>query len=292
MDALKPGDKVLVIANGVFAKRMEEVASRVGGDVETLEFAVGTPYDLDVIAKKLKEKQYAIVAMVHSETSTGMLNPAQEVGKLVRESGALFVVDCVTSLGCVPVEVDGWGFDAVYSCSQKGLSCPPGLSPISFSARAEEKLNKRKTKVPNWYLDMSLLIKYWEGQPRMYHHTMSSNMIYALDAGLDLILTEGLENCFARHRAAHERLGKGLEKFGITFLLEPQYRLPQVNAVTIPAGVDDAGVRARLLNEFRIEIGSGLGALAGKIWRIGLLGHTAQPENVDKLVAALEKCLK
>lgn len=292
VNLVEAGDKVLVITNGVFSKRMEEVASRLGANVDLLEFEWGTPIDLDAVAKKLKETKYAIVAMVHSETSTGMLNPAKEVGTLVKENGALFIVDCVTSLGCVPVEMDEWGIDAVYSCSQKGLSCPPGFAPISFSARAEAKLNARKAKVPNWYMDMSLLLKYWEGAPRMYHHTMSSNMTYALYAGLELLLAEGLENSFARHRAMHEKLGKGLEAFGISFFLKPEHRLPQINAVTIPAGVDDAAVRGRLLNEFQIEIGSGLGALAGKIWRIGLLGHAARPENVDRLLAALNTCLK
>lgn len=292
VNLVEPGDKVLVITNGVFSKRMEEVATRVGGDVDLLEFKWGTPIDVDAVAGKLRSNKYAIVAMVHAETSTGMLNPAEAVGKLVKDSGALFVLDCITSLGCVPVEVDAWGCDAVYSCSQKGLSTPPGLAPVTFSPKAEAKLNGRRHKVPNWYLDMSLLIKYWEGSPRVYHHTMCSNMIYALYAGLGLLLEEGLENSFARHRAMQERLGKGLEKFGISFFLEPQYRLPQINAVTIPAGVDDGGVRGRLLKEFQIEIGSGLGDLAGKIWRIGLLGHTARPENVDRLLAALEKCLK
>ena len=292
VNLVEPGDKVLVITNGVFSKRMEEVASRVGAVVDMLEFEWGAPFDMDAVAQKLKAQKYAIVAMVYAETSTGMKNPAEAVGKLVRENGALFVLDCVTALGCIPLEIDAWGVDAVYSCSQKGLSCPPGLSPISFSAKAEAKLNARKTKVPNWYLDMALLMKYWEGQPRMYHHTMCSNMIYALYAGLDLLLAEGQANAFARHIAMQERLGKGLEKFGVSFYLAPEHRLPQINAVTIPAGVDDAAVRARLLNEFQIEIGSGLGALAGKIWRIGLLGHTARPENVDRFLAALEKCLK
>lgn len=292
VNLVEKGDKVLIITNGVFSKRMEEVANRLGADVDLLEFEWGTPIELDAVAKKLQGGSYAIVAMVHAETSTGMRNPAAEVGKLVKDSGALFILDCVTSLGCIPVEMDAWGVDALYSCSQKGLSCPPSISPISFSPKAEAKLNARKTKVPNWYLDMSLLIKYWEGSPRMYHHTMCSNMVYGLYAGLELLLAEGPENVFARHVAMQERLGKGLEKFGISFLLKPEYRLPQVNAVVIPEGVDDAAVRSRLLNEFQIEIGSGLGALAGKIWRIGLLGHTARPENVDRFLAALEKCLK
>lgn len=292
VNLVEPGDRVLVINNGVFASRMKEVAERLGAKVDTVEFAWGTPVLVEKVAEKLKDGPYAIVAMVHAETSTGMRNPAEEVGKLVKDHGALFLLDCVTSLGCIPVEIDAWGVDAMYSCSQKGLSCPPGLAPVSFSQRAVDKLQSRKTKVPNWYLDMTLLDKYWAGSPRQYHHTMSSNLIYALYAGLDLLLTEGLENAFARHRAMQQKLGDGLAKFGITFLAAPEYRLPEVNAVTIPEGVDDAAVRSRLLNEFQIEIGSGLGPLAGKIWRIGLLGHAARPENVDKLLKALEVCLK
>ena len=292
VNLVEPGDRVLVIINGVFAGRMKEVASRVGAKVDTLEFEWGTPVLVDKVAEKLKEGPYAIVAMVHAETSTGMRNPAEEVGKLVKQHGALFVLDCVTSLGCIPLEIDAWGVDAMYSCSQKGLSCPPGLAPVSFSQRAVDKLQSRKNKVPNWYLDMSLLDKYWDGSPRQYHHTMCSNMIYALYTGLDLLLQEGLENAHARHRAMQEKLGEGLAKFGFKFLAEAQHRLPQINAVVLPAGIDDAAVRSRLLNEFQIEIGSGLGPLAGKIWRIGLLGHAARPENIDRLLKALEVCLK
>ncbi|MCC8194246.1 MAG: alanine--glyoxylate aminotransferase family protein, partial [Deltaproteobacteria bacterium] len=251
-----------------------------------------TPVKPEAVAEQLKKGPYAIVAVIHAETSTGVRNPVMEIGELVKETGALYLVDCVTSLGGIPVEMDKWACDALYSGTQKCLSCPPGLAPVSLSDRAVAKLKARKTKVPNWYLDLSMIIQYWEGKSRAYHHTAPINMLYGLYAALDTVLKEGLPAAFARHQAMHERLGQGLEKLGISFFVEKGYRLPQLNAVTIPAGVDEAAVRSRLLNEFHIEIGSGLGPLAGKIWRIGLMGHTARPENVDRLVAALEKCLK
>lgn len=292
VNLVEPGDRILVVVNGAFGARMKEVAERLGAKVDALEFEWGTPVNPEVLAEKLKNSPYSLVAMVHAETSTGIRNPAEEAGKLAKNNGALFLLDCVTSLGCIPVETDAWNVDAVYGCSQKGLSCPPGLAPISFSQRAADKLHSRKTKVPNWSLDVSLLEKYWDGPSRAYHHTMSSNLTYALHAGLDLLLQEGLENVFARHEAAHKKLGEGLAEFGIGFFAAPEHQLPQINAVVIPEGVDDAAVRTRLLHEFRIEIGSGLGPLTGKIWRIGLLGHAARSENVDKLLNALAVCLK
>ena len=292
VNLVEKGDRVLVIINGVFGKRMEDVAGRLGADVDVIEFAWGTPVRVDAVAEQLKKGPYAIVAVVHAETSTGVRNPVMEIGKLVKETGALYLVDCVTSMGGIPVEMDAWNCDALYSGTQKCLSCPPGLAPVSFSQRAVDKLKARKTKVPNWYLDLSMIINYWEGHSRAYHHTAPINMLYGLYAALDMVLGEGLDAAFARHQAMHERLGAGLEKLGIKFFVEQGYRLPQLNAVTIPDGVDEAAVRARLLNEFSIEIGAGLGPLAGKIWRIGLMGHTARPENVDKLLHALEACLK
>ena len=292
VNLVEPGDRVLVIINGVFGKRMQDVASRLGAEVDTIEFEWGTPVDVSAVAEQLKKGPYAIVAVVHAETSTGVRNPVQEIGDLVTKTGALYLVDCVTSLGGIPVNMDAWHCDVLYSGTQKCLSCPPGLAPISFSARAVDKLKNRKTKVPNWYLDLSMIINYWEGHSRAYHHTAPINMIYGLYAALNNVLTEGLEASYARHKAMHDRLGEGLGKLGIKFFVKEGYRLPQLNAVTIPEGVNDAAVRARLLNEFQIEIGSGLGPLAGKIWRIGLMGHTARPENVDKLVAALKVCLQ
>ena len=291
INLVAPGDRVLIIVNGFFSKRMEDVARRLHADIDLLEFAWGAPIVLDTVKKQLKKGPYAVVAMVHAETSTGMRNPIKEVGALVNDAGALFLVDCVTSLGAMPVEADKCRIDALYSCSQKGLSCPPGLAPISFSAQAVDKILARATPAADWYLDISLLIKYWEGEKRTYHHTMSSNMIYGLYAGLEMLLAEGLERVFARQVAMQKRLGEGLEKMGLSFLIPPEHRLPHLNVVSIPAGADDAAVRARLLNEFQIEIGGGLGALAGKVWRIGLMGHTARPENVDRFLASLKACL-
>lgn len=292
VNLVEKGDRVLVIINGVFGKRMEDVAGRLGADVDVIEFEWGAPVKVDAVAEQLRKGPYALVAVVHAETSTGVCNPVKEIGELVKKTGALYLVDCVTSLGGIPVEMDAWNCDALYSGTQKCLSCPPGLSPVSFSQRAVDKLKARKTKVPNWYLDLSLILNYWGGKSRAYHHTAPINMLYGLYAALDTVLGEGLDKVFARHKAMHEKLGQGLEKLGIKFFVEKGARLPQLNAVTIPAGVDEAAVRNRLLNEFGIEIGSGLGPLAGKIWRIGLMGHTARPENVDKLVSALEKSLK
>ncbi len=198
----------------------------------------------------------------------------------------------MTSLGCVPVTVDGWKADAVYSCSQKGLSCPPGLSPVTFSAAAMAKVESRKKKVPNWYLDLTLLKKYWEGSPRTYHHTAPANMYYALYAGLRALLREGEENAFARQMAAHKQLIEGLQALGIKPTVAEPYRLPVVNVVAIPEGVVDGEVRSRLLKEFQIEIGGGLGALAGKVWRIGILGQTSKPENITRLLDALKQILR
>ncbi len=291
VNVIEKGDRVLVIINGVFGKRMEDVAGRLGAQVDVLEFPWGTPVVPEKVAEQLKKGPYSLVAVVHAETSTGVRNPVQEIGDLVAPTGALYLVDCVTSLGGIPVEMDKWHCDILYSGTQKCLSCPPGLAPVSFSQRAVDKLKARKTKVPNWYLDLSMIINYWEGNSRAYHHTAPINMEYALYAALDVVLKEGLENSFARHKAMHERLGQGLEKLGITFFVDKDFRLPQLNAVTIPAGVDEAAVRAKLLKDHAIEIGSGLGPLAGKIWRIGLMGHTARPENVDKLLAALKACM-
>ena len=288
---VEPGDRVLIIVNGFFSKRMEEVADRLGAKIDLLEFEWGTPIVPDKVAERLKQDHYSLVAMVHAETSTGMCNPVKEVGELVAKTGALFLVDCVTSLGAMPVDMDERKIDVLYSCSQKGLSCPPGLAPVSFSPRSVEKILTRKTKVPNWYLDISLLVKYWEGEKRTYHHTMSSNLIYGIYEGLQMLLAEGLDKVFARQIAVQKLLGEKLTKMGISFLIPAELRLPHLNVVNVPAGVDEATVRSRLLNEFQIEIGGGLGALAGKVWRIGLMGHTARPENVDRLLVALKACL-
>ncbi|MDR0826732.1 MAG: alanine--glyoxylate aminotransferase family protein [Desulfovibrio sp.] len=292
VNLVEPGDKVLILTNGVFGKRMEDVAGRLGAEVDSIQFEWGTPVLPQEVEKKLKGQKYSIVAVVHAETSTGVRNPVQEVGDLVKAAGALYLVDCVTSLGGIPVRMDEWGADALYSGTQKCLSCPPGLAPLSFSDRAVEKLKARKSKVPNWYLDLTMIMNYWEGNTRAYHHTAPINMIYGLYAALRHLLEEGPDNAHARHRAAHEQLVSGLEKLGASMYVDKSCRLPMLNAVTIPQGLDDAGIRGRLLKEFDIEIGNGLGPLAGKIWRIGLMGHTARPENVDRLLKALTACMK
>ena len=291
VNLIEPGDKVLVLTNGVFGKRMQDVAARLGAEVDALEVTWGEPVLPDDTAKKLGSGKYDVVAVVHAETSTGVCSPVGEIGKLVKEHGALYIVDCVTSLGGMPVAIDAWQADAVYSGTQKCLSCPPGLSPVSFSEQAVARLKARKTKVPNWYLDLAMIVSYWEGTSRTYHHTAPINMLYGLYAALGEVLSEGLENSFARHKAAHEQLASGLAALGLELTVDKDYRLPMLNAVSVPKGVDEAGVRSRLLKEFDIEIGAGLGPLAGKIWRVGLMGHTARAENVTRLLDTLKKVL-
>ncbi|MBD3243801.1 MAG: aminotransferase class V-fold PLP-dependent enzyme [Chitinivibrionales bacterium] len=291
VNLVERGDPVLVLINGVFGRRMQDVASRLGGEVDALEFEWGMPVDVDRVAEQLQKKQYALVAVVHAETSTGVCNPVAEIGALLGGTTTLYLVDTVTSLGGMPVETDRWAVDAVYSGTQKCLSCPPGLAPVAFSDRAVEKLKTRTSKVPNWYLDLSMIINYWEGAKRAYHHTAPINMLYALSQALDVILDEGLEQVYARHRAAHEQLVSGLGELGLEMLVAPEHRLPMLNAVKVPAGVDEARVRTELLSDYRIEIGAGLGPLAGKIWRIGLMGHTARPESVERVVGALREIL-
>ncbi len=291
VNMVEPGDRVLVLINGVFGVRMAEVAGRLGAEVTKKEFEWGSPVAVDSVKEQLENEKYKLVAVVHAETSTGVLNPVGEIGELVKASGALYLVDCVTSLGGMPVEVDKWGADICYSGTQKCLSCPPGLAPITFSQRAVKAILSRRTKVPNWYLDMSLLTQYWEGKTRVYHHTAPINMLYGLYQAIHNLLEEGLENSFARHQAAHERLARGLGELGMELLVEKEARLPMLNAVVVPSGVNEAELRSRLLNEHSIEVGAGLGPLAGKIIRIGLMGYTAQDSNVDRLLAALKVLL-
>jgi alanine-glyoxylate transaminase/serine-glyoxylate transaminase/serine-pyruvate transaminase len=290
---IEPGDRVLILQNGVFGTRMKDVAGRLGAQVDSLDFEWGTPIDPAAVAAKLASAPapYALVAVVHAETSTGVLNPVAEIGTLVRSTGALYLVDGVTSLGGLPVELDAWGADLFYSGTQKCLSCPPGLAPFSASDRAVARLKARKAKVPNWYLDLSMIVNYWEGAKRAYHHTAPINMIYGLYAALRRVLDEGEPAVFARHRAAHDRLVAGLGTLGLELLVTPAARLPMLNAVKVPAGVDEAAVRARLLKDHQIEIGAGLGPLAGKIWRIGLMGQNARPEAVDRVLSALRASL-
>jgi alanine-glyoxylate transaminase/serine-glyoxylate transaminase/serine-pyruvate transaminase len=291
VNLLEPGDKALVCINGVFGTRMADIVERCGATLHTVESPWGSTIDPQQVSDKLQATDVKLVAVVHAETSTGAHQPLEELSEIVHEKDALFVVDMVTSLGGVEVKLDDWAIDAAYSGTQKCLSCPPGLSPISFSQRALEALQSRKHKVQSWYLDLSMISKYW-GEERVYHHTAPINMIYALREALRLIDEEGLEARYARHRRNHEALVAGLNGLGLSMFAQEGHRLPMLNSVRIPEGVDDAKVRQALLHDFGIEIGGGLGPVAGQIWRIGLMGHTSTPNNVMLLLAALEKILR
>jgi alanine-glyoxylate transaminase / serine-glyoxylate transaminase / serine-pyruvate transaminase len=290
VNLIEPGDRMVVGVNGVFGTRMADVAARAGAEVTTIERPFGEVFDADEIAEVVARVKPKVVGLIHAETSTGALQPIEEISRVVHDAGALLLLDTVTSLGGVPVEIDAWNVDAVYSGTQKCLSCPPGLAPVSFSAAALEVMDARKTKVASWYLDMSMVRNYWGGK-RAYHHTAPINMNYALHEALRLVLEEGLENRFDRHRQNHLALCAGLEALGIQYAVPADHRLPQLNAVVIPAGVEDAAVRKQLLGEFGIEIGGGLGPMAGKTWRIGLMGAASSNRNVLLLLAALERCL-
>jgi alanine-glyoxylate transaminase/serine-glyoxylate transaminase/serine-pyruvate transaminase len=288
---IEKGDPVLILINGVFGMRMKDVASRLGADVDTIEYEWGKPVIAEDVKKKLGGNNYKIVAVVHAETSTGVVNPVAEVGELVKSTDALYLVDTVTSLGGMEVAVDKWGIDILYSGTQKCLSCPPGIAPVSVSDRAVEILRRRETSVPNWYLDLSLIMNYWEGEKRAYHHTAPINMIYALHQCLYNLLEEGLPNAFGRHMENHIKLVAGLEELGLEMFVEPAYRLPMLNAVVVPEGTGEADVRNKLRTNHKIEIGAGLGPMAGKVWRIGLMGETSRAENVDRILAALKDVL-
>ncbi|WP_440222580.1 pyridoxal-phosphate-dependent aminotransferase family protein [Dokdonella sp. MW10] len=293
VNLIEPGDTVVVCRNGVFGARMRENVVRAGATAVMVEDAFGTAIDLDKVEAALRANPGAkALAFVHAETSTGVQSDAAALCRLAREHGALAIVDAVTSLGGIPVLADAWGADAIYSGSQKCLSAPPGLSPVTFSARAVEVITSRKTPVQSWFLDLGLVMGYWQGSgARAYHHTAPINMLYALHEALLGLQEEGLEAAFARHRDNHLRLRDGLAAIGLDLLVAEAARLPQLNAVKVPDGVDEAGVRRRLLSDFSIEIGAGLGELAGKIWRIGLMGAGSTPGNVDRVVGALAECL-
>ncbi len=290
---MEAGDKVIVARNGVFGARMLENVTRFGGIPVDIAFDWGTAIDLNRIEQVLKDHPDAkILAFVHAETSTGVLSDAESLCALAQAHNCLTIVDAVTSLGGVPVKVDDWGIDAIYSGSQKCLSCPPGLSPVSFSDRAIARLRARTTPVPSWFLDLTLVMDYWDGAGgRTYHHTAPVNAMYALYESLLLLQAEGLERVWTRHRVQHENLVAGLEELGLSLPVDPAVRLPQLNLVTIPDGKDDGAVRAALLSEYGLEIGAGLGTFAGKAWRIGLMGHTARPENVAICLKALSYAL-
>ncbi len=287
---VEPGDRVLVCINGVFGTRMADIVERLGGELSTIKAEWGTAFPPDRLEAAVQRTSPKVIALVHAETSTGVLQPLDGLGEIAHRSGALLLVDAVTSLGGSAVETDEWEIDAIYSGTQKCLSCPPGLAPISFSARAVDALEARTTKVRSWYLDMSMVRKYW-GDERTYHHTAPISMIYAFRQALQVVVEEGLEARFERHRNNHRALAAGLEAMGLALLVEPSLRLPMLNAVEVPEGVDDAAVRRALLEDYDIEIGGGLGPLAGRVWRIGLMGHSCRRENVLRVLEALEAVL-
>lgn len=287
VNLIEPGDSMIVCVNGVFGGRMADVAARAGANVTKVERPWGQVFTPDDLKAALATAKPKVVGIVMAETSTGAWQPIEEISRLVHDAGAMLLVDAVTSLGGVPVEVDAWNIDAIYSGTQKCLSCPPGLAPVSFNQRALDVILNRKTKVQSWYLDVSMLANYW-GQDRVYHHTGPINMSYALYEALRIVHEEGLDACFARHLTNHRALKAGLAALGIPYAAQEGHQLPMLNAVKIPDGVDDAKVRGGLLNRFGIEIGAGLGAFKGKVWRIGLMGYGARPANVLLFLSALE----
>ncbi|MCG8016281.1 MAG: alanine--glyoxylate aminotransferase family protein [Candidatus Thiodiazotropha sp. 'RUGA'] len=293
VNLVEPGDKVIVCQNGVFGGRMKENVERCGGTAIMVEDEWGKAVDLEKVEAALQSNSDAkVLAFVHAETSTGARSDAKELVELAHRHDCLTIVDSVTSLGGSELKVDEWGIDSIYSGTQKCLSCAPGISPISFSERALDKVRNRSSKVQSWFLDLNLVMGYWGGgQKRAYHHTAPVNGLYGLHEALCILQDEGLENSWARHRKMHNALKAGLEAMGLSFIVDEAHRLPQLNAVSIPEGVDDAAVRSRLLNEYNLEIGAGLGALAGKVWRIGLMGHSARAENILLCVSSLEAVL-
>ena len=291
VNLIEPADKIVVCSMGYFGQRMIDVASRTGAQLTVLEQPWGEVFDLHRLRETLQAVRPKVLAIVHAETSTGAWQPMEEVGKLCHEFDTLLIVDAVTSLGCIPLRVDDWQIDAVFSCTQKGLGCPPGLSPVSFSPRAEEAMGRRKTKVQSWYFDLTMIRQYW-GSDRAYHHTAPITMTYALREGLRLLHEEGLDARWARHVKNHRALKAGLTALGLKYSAREGHQLPQLNAVFIPAGVEDLPVRKRMLTEFGIEIGGGLGDFKGKVWRIGLMGFNSKPSAVFTVLATLEHCLR
>jgi len=287
---LEPGDTALVCVNGLFGERMSDIVGRLGAKLLRVEAEWGKTIEPEAVEKALKSEKVKLVAIVHAETSTGVRQPLEDISRIAKENGALLLVDTVTSLGGCEVEVDGWGIDACYSGTQKCLSCPPGLSPVSFSEAAMEALRSRKGKVSSWYLDLSMIEKYW-GDERAYHHTAPISMVYAIREALRVIMEEGLEARFERHRLNHLALAAGLKMLEIDLLVDEPYRLPMLNAAVIPEGIDDANVRKRLLEGYGIELGGGLGPFKGKLWRIGIMGHSSTKQNVILFLTALESAL-
>jgi alanine-glyoxylate transaminase / serine-glyoxylate transaminase / serine-pyruvate transaminase len=292
VNVVEPGDRVLVCVNGVFGERMTDVAGRCGAEVKTLSAQWGQTFDLAAVENELRSFKPKVLAIVHAETSTGVLQPIEEYTRILKKyPETLFLVDTVTSLGGHPVKVDEWGIDVCYSGTQKCLSCPPGLAPITFSSRAMKKIQGRTGKVQSWYLDMNLVGKYW-GSERTYHHTAPVSMNYALLESLRIIDEEGLEKRYERHRRNHLALVRGIEAMGLKMLVDEPHRLWSLNTVRIPDGIDDPKVRKALLEEYNLEIGGGLGVLKGKIWRVGLMGYSSSEANVLYFLTALEQTLR
>jgi alanine-glyoxylate transaminase/serine-glyoxylate transaminase/serine-pyruvate transaminase len=292
VNSVEPGDEVLVCANGIFGGRMSDIVERIGGVLRRIDRPWGQVFDPGEVEEALaRYPGVKVVAIVHAETSTGAMQPLEDIGGICRESGRLFLVDCVTSLGGERLEVDDWGIDIAYSGTQKCLSCPPGLAPVTFSERAVEKLRARKRKAVSWYLDLSMIEKYWTEGSRLYHHTAPISMNYALHQALALVDEEGLEARWERHRRSGRTLVAGLEALGFRLFAQEGRRLPMLNAVWLPQGLDDGKLRRALLVEYGIEVGGGLGELAGKIWRVGLMGETSRRENVLRFLGALEDLL-
>jgi len=293
VNLVEAGDKVVVCQNGVFGGRMKENVERLGATAIMVEDEWGKAIDCNKVEEALKANPDAkILAFVHAETSTGAQSDAKALCELAKKYDCLSIVDAVTSLGGTELRVDDWGIDAIYSGTQKCLSCTPGISPVSFSKKATEVIKSRKTRVTSWFLDMNLVMGYWgPNAKRAYHHTAPVNALYSFHESLVMLQDEGLENAWQRHAKNHLALRAGLEAMGLSFVVNEADRLPQLNSVTIPDGVDDAAVRNQLLNEFNLEIGAGLGALAGKVWRIGLMGHSSRAENIMLCLSALEAVL-
>lgn len=291
VNLLEPGDTAMVCVKGVFGNRMCDIVERCGAKLARVDAPWGKPIDPAQVKAALENCKPKLVAIVHAETSTGVLQPLEEISRMVHETGALFLVDAVTSLAGNQVKVDEWGIDAIYSGTQKCISAPPGLSPVSFGPGAVAVMDSRKTKVQSWYLDMSMIRKYWSGAKRAYHHTGPISMIYAIHEALRIVHEEGLEARIERHRRNHEILRDGLEAMGFEFIVAPEFRLPNLNAVKIPSGFDDAEIRNRLLNEYNIEIGAGLGDFAGKVWRIGLMGESCTQNHINMLLSALKQIM-
>jgi alanine-glyoxylate transaminase/serine-glyoxylate transaminase/serine-pyruvate transaminase len=287
---LEPGDRVLVCVNGFFGDRIRQMAQRQGAEITVIEEAWGKPIDPQRVEAELKQKSYKLMAMVHAETSTGVLQPVEDIARLAKEYDAMMMLDTVSSLGGIEIKVDEWGIDACFSCSQKCIGCAAGLSPITFSDRAVEAVKKRKNLVNSWYLDISLIEKYW-GTERVYHHTSSSTLNYGLLEALLLIHEEGLEKRFARHLKNHKALVAGVEALGLKMLVSPEHRLPTLNTVLIPEGVDDVKLRRYLLEKFKLDIGGGFGLLKGKVWRVGLMGYSSSADNVLFFIPAISRAL-